>query len=97
MVYVTKHAINKAQQRFHLGKNYKETKNLLKKAVEEGEVVEQMNKFDCVVEYMNMCIIVESDVIKTVLTKEQYQYNKTHPKLEPIGVDVIREKIKFTK
>jgi len=91
MIYITKHAINKAEQRFRLTKGYKETKALLKKALEEGKIIEQMNKYDCVIEYNKMYLVVESDVVKTVLTKEQYEYNKNTKKIEPIGEGLIRK------
>jgi len=89
-MFVTKHAINKAKQRFRLGKNYKQTQSLIKMAIRNGNIIERMNKFDYVVEYEGMHIIIEGDIVKTVLTKDQYEYNKKE-KLPIIGEAVLRK------
>lgn len=79
-VRITKHAINKARQRFNLEKDYKKVKNRLKKALVEGKVIDEKNKFDFTVNHEGMYLVITAGILRTVLTQEQYKYNRKQEK-----------------
>ena len=72
---ITKHSITKAKQRFEF-KDKKKAKIELKKGLENGEVIEHQNKFNFVVKYNDMYLIISGGSLKTTLTKEMYENNK---------------------
>jgi hypothetical protein len=72
---ISSHAIMRARQRFEL-KDKKQTIILLKKALKDGELIEETNKFNFVLKYNEMYLIISDGVLKTVLDYEQYKSPK---------------------